>query len=285
MVPCNVVEFKTPKGFDLTGLWYGPRKPQRVVIFIHGLTGSVFSTFPRILAPHIADRKTAVLTFNNRGYGIVNKVYKADVESQKASKRIIAGSAHEKFTDCVDDIQGALDFAKKTSGGKVYLVGHSTGCQKSVYWAYKKKSRGVKGIILLAPVSDHAVAQGRNDLKGLVRYARDLVKQDKAHQLIKGEIYDAQRLLSLYTPDSPEELFTYVQPTKQPRILRSVRVPILVLWAAEDEYNDRPVALITDWFGQNIRSYHRIVVVPRAKHSFKGVEKTVAREIRNFIDS
>jgi pimeloyl-ACP methyl ester carboxylesterase len=106
-------------------------------------------------------------------------------------------------------------------------------------------------------------------------------------------VCDAQRFLSLYTPDSAEEIFTYAQPGKIPRTLQKSRIPTLVMLAGKDEHTKRPANDLAQWFDQNIRAPHRTVVVPGVGHSFsskggsvsgsKGGEGIVARAIRDFM--
>lgn len=61
-------------------------------------------------------------------------------------------------------------------------------------------------------------------------------------------------------------------------------MPQLVLLAEKDEYADRPAKEIAAWFGRNIKGKHNIVIVRGVKHSFRGAEKRVAREIQKFIN-
>ena len=291
MLSCHVIEIVTPKKFVLNGLWFGPPKPKRVIIWAHGLTSSAFSMLH--VVEQLVGKGTAVLTFNNRGFGTINSIKR---RVGKRSKSIVAGAAHEVFTECEDDIQGAVNFARKRGGKKIYVAGHSTGCQKAVYWAHTKKGgRGVRGLILLAPVSDYAdvlkhVEKGK--LTQLVKLARTLVKKGRPHQLIVEGVKapwggfflcDAQRFLSLYTPDSRETMFSYEQPKKDPRIFKSVQVPMLVLWAGKDEYADRPAKKIVAWFEKSTRTRLKAIIVPKVGHSFRGAEKQVARAIRGWI--
>jgi len=279
----HVVDIVTPKKFKLYGLWYGPKKPKRVAIFIHGLTSSVFGGIQRKVAPLLSDGKTAVLTFNNRGFGLVNRI--------GGNRPIIAGAAHEIFKDCIDDIQGAVDLAKKSGAKDIYLAGHSTGCQKSVFYASGKRAdKRVKGIILIAPVSDYAAAIKRHGKKvaRAMRYAKALIKKGKPHELLplslwSEELDDAQRFESLYSPDSIEEIFCYAQNGKRPKILQNVRVPVLVLWAGKDEFADRPGKEILAWFDKMILSPHRVQSVVGAEHSFKGKEKMLLDAIRSWM--
>ena len=283
--PCHVIEIVTPKKFVLNGLWFGPAKPKRVIIFIHGLTASLFSM--RDVVDALTDSKTAVVTFNNRGFEQVSEVKRIIGEERKWIK---AGAGHEKFTDCIDDIQGAIDFVRKAGVKEIYLAGHSTGSQKACYWA-AKNGRGVKGIILLGPLSDYAILVSQDkagSLRRAVARAKRLVQSGKSHAFMpEGSglwfTCDAQRFLSLSTPDSPEEIFTYAQPNKIPRLLRSIRIPILVLLAGAEEHGKESPRELASWFRGKLRGPHTVSIVPKVGHGFKGGEKTIARAVGDFI--
>ena len=285
MRPAYVVQIVTPKKFILNGLWFGPKKPKRAIIFVHGLTGSAFSMQRTVGA--LVDAKTAVITFNNRGFEQITSIKR--MRGQK-TEYVTAGAAHERFTDCSDDIQGAVNTVRKAGVKNVYLAGHSTGCQKAYYWASKSKGgRSVKGIVLLGPLSDYAIALAedtKGSLKKSIAHARKLVKSGKPHELMPKDVgpwfvCDAQRFLSLYTPESVEDTFPYGQ-KKNPKLMNSVSVPTLVLLAGADEHGDRPAREIGRWFEKHLNN-GRVAIVPRVQHSFHGGEKVVAREIRRFV--
>jgi pimeloyl-ACP methyl ester carboxylesterase len=291
MRPAHVIEIVTPKKVILNGLWFGPKKAQNMIIFIHGLTGSLFSM--RRMVETMQNSSTAVIVFNNRGFEQVGEVtHRRGFKSEY----IRAGAAHEAFTDCVDDIQGAVNFAQNAGAKGIYLAGHSTGCQKIIYYASRnpvRTRRVLNGLILFGPLSDYAIAleQDRDGkLARSVAYARKLVRAGKSHELMPTPlgpwfVCDAQRFLSLYTPDSSEEIFTYAQPEKPPSVLRAVKVPILVLLAGADEHSKLPARKIADWFAEHLKIGDEIVVLPRVKHSFKGAEKRVAALIREFMSA
>ncbi|MEK7509741.1 MAG: alpha/beta fold hydrolase [Patescibacteria group bacterium] len=292
--PAHIVEIVTPKKFLLNGLWFGPytksgkpKKPKRVIIWVHGLTSSAFSRLP--IVRELISRGTAVLTFSNRGHDVISRLPRID-----GTKGALMGKAHEVFTECVDDIQGAIDFVRRAGGRQIYLAGHSTGCQKSIYWASKKKTRGIAGIILLAPLSDYADAatfDSGGRLARATRMARALVRGGKPHQLLPYVLWpgiaDAQRFLSLHTPDSIEQsIFPYFDTKRKPKIFASIRKPVLVLLAEKDEYADRPAKKIAAWFKEHARSRRfELKIVPGVGHSFKGAEKQVADHIKGFVNS
>lgn len=278
----NIVKIKTLKRHALNGLWHGP-SALRVIVWVHGLGSSAFSMLN--IVEKLVDKKTSVLTFNNRGSHVISRL-----SSKMKGKPRYGGAAHEVFTECVDDIDGAIRFAKKQGAKEIYLAGHSTGCQKSIYWA-AKKGKSVKGIILLAPVSDWAAEMkrtGKRKVLKAVAVARELVKNGKKHELLPSGLWhspiDAQRLLSLCTPESVEEIFPYSLQMKKPTTLQKVRIPILALWADKDEFSDKSSKVIAQWFRDNIRSQKSSVhVIPKVGHSFKKGEIEVSRIIKQWL--
>ncbi|MBP9757528.1 MAG: alpha/beta fold hydrolase [Candidatus Pacebacteria bacterium] len=289
MQAVHLADIVTPKKLMLNGVWYGPKKARRVVILVHGLGGNMLNSFASSMAAVLTNSDTAVLSFNNRGHGLVSKAYKEAPKSTKGYERITAGSVHEVFEDCVDDIDGAVKYARAHGAKEVYLAGHSTGCQKSVYWAYKRKSAGVKGIILLAPISDYAGMRMEVGDKAITRalsVAQKFVKAKKKHQLLPANVWhsmiDAQRFISLYSRKGNEEIFPYWDEKRIPKALRAVRVPVLVLLAENDEYADRKAEELHDWFIREIYS-GEVAIIPKVAHSFYTGEKMAASRIAAFM--
>lgn len=282
------VTFITPKDkLMLNGLWLGPKNPKRVFIYLHGLSGSMFDGRQGILTSLIS-KTDSVLIFNNRGSGIVNRF------SSKKKDKVLFGAASEVFTECIDDIDGAISYAKKYKPKEIVLVGHSTGCQKSVYWAYKKKNHGlVKSLILLAPMSDYAGTPKRlgiSTYKALLKEARMLMKKGKGNQLLSNAtteigIVSAQRFISLYTPESTEEIFSYANPSRKSKTLSGIKLPMHIVFAEKDEWMDRSLSKILEWFEANVTSKDTLFsVIKGADHGFHGKDKEVISHIKKFLD-
>ncbi len=286
---CRCIKIATPKRYLLDGLWFGGGHPKRAIVFVHGLGSTAFAHH-EYLTP-LADNSTAVLFFSNRGHDDVAGMKRIKRSAKKSYAHKSAGVAHEVFAECVDDIQGAVNLLVKNKVKEIYLVGHSTGCQKITYYLSKNgKQRKIKGAILLCPISDYAGAKRENadKLKKAEAVARKLVRRRKPHDLLPADIWprplDAQRFLSLYTPDSKEEIFTYAQPEKTPRTLRKVNLPLLIVFAGNDEYRDRDTEEIAEWFGNHIRSKKsEIRIIPNALHGFGGKEARVAESVRRWL--
>lgn len=287
---CEVIRITTPQKYFLDGLWFGGDQPQRGLVFVHGLTDNAFSNHELVVP--LANQDTAVVTFSNRGHGKISETKKEDIRKKRGYRPELIGEAHEVFTDCVDDLQGAVDYIKSRGVEDIFLVGHSTGCQKSIYYLSRRgKQDLIKGVILLCPVSDYAASPTWADpenLRKATRTARRLVKKGQPHTLLPTNIWpalhDAQRFLSLYTPDSEEEIFTYAQPGKPPTTLRKITIPTLAIYAGEDEYHSRPTKEITQWFRENSRAEDLVVTsIDGALHNFTGHTDEIIRLLRPWL--
>lgn len=287
---CRCVRIVTPKQYLLNGLWFGAGRPTAAIVFVHGLGSSAFAHHDYLIP--LATAHTAVLYFGNRGHhGIAGvKRIKRGVKTGYVYQQ--AGMAHEIFTESADDIQGAVNLLVSRGARRIFLVGHSTGCQKIVWYLSQRGApRRVAGAVLLCPISDYASARHEDDRKRkrAEAVARKLVRQKKPHELLRSELWhapiDAQRFLSLYTPDSKEEIFPYAQPGKIPRTLRKVKAPLLVVFAGEDQYRDRPTSEMAAWFRGHLRSQRaEIEIIPGALHSFNGLESKVTASVRRWIN-
>jgi pimeloyl-ACP methyl ester carboxylesterase len=284
---CEAVQIVTPGKVVLDGLWYGDERIETAYIFVHGLASTVFAHHEYLLP--LLDAQTGLLFFSNRGHDKVTGVRKIDRRKKKGYSRFLAGQAHEVFTECADDLDGAVNLAAARGAKKVILVGHSTGSQKTVYYLGERgKQKKVSGAVLVAPMSDYAgemKADKTGDLPKAQQLARKMVKEGREHEVLPltvwPDITDAQRFLSLYTPESQEEIFGYAQPGKKPERLKKVKIPTLVILAEKDEYRDRPMKQIAKWFGKYLRKRgQKVITVTGAGHSFDGWENRISEEIK-----
>ncbi len=284
---CRLVKITTPKRYVLDGLWFGPLRPRRALIFVHGLGSSAFS-HPDYLIPFV-NRETAVLYFNNRGHDTIARLRRRKAGAKNKYVSESGGMAHEVFTGCADDLQGAAALALAHHAREIVLVGHSTGCQKIIYSLSRPgMPRQVRGAILLCPISDYAAmlhARPRQRSRA-EQIARQFIRRGQAHRLLPPEIWpeplDAQRFLSLYTPDSEEEVFPYAQPGKPARRLGKVTQPLLIVLAGADEYRDRPSEAMAAWFAAHARD-GEVRIITGAKHGFRGYEKPLRMTLRRWL--
>ena len=146
-------------------------------------------------------------------------------------------------------------------------------------------------MILLAPMSDYAaiLKSGKNgNLKTAENFAKNLVNKNQPQSFLPPEIWSdmvsAQRFLSLATQESREEIFCYAVPGKIPDAFRKIKIPALIVLAQKDEYRDRPVKKIAEWFEKSSLSNKLSVqIIPSAPHNFYKYENQVIDLIKKFI--
>lgn len=282
-IETKIIKFTSTDNLELNGLLLGSGKTQDLFIFVHGLGSDCFKR--NEICEALVDEDSSVLAFNNRGFGVINRFNKVDKTGQKIG-RVIAGLAHEVFTDCVFDIEGAVNFAQELGFKSIYLIGHSTGCQKSIYYLSQKPKSSVKGVILLAPLSDYAVVRNtyeQDEYEKKLEYVINMIKSGKGQDLVPISVTDytisAQRWLSLNTLESEEEIFAYAS-GKEPETLLKNKKPILVILARQDEYADRPVSEISKWFKDVLKKKDDSVkIISKSTHNFD----SYSREIRDLI--
>jgi dienelactone hydrolase len=167
----TLVKFHTSDNLRLDGLLFEPEaKTDKIVIEVHGTSSSFYTNqFVPVFAEHITGAGRAFLSFNNRGAELEKRFYREI--NGKVVEKVVLGSKHEVFEDCLLDIRAAVDYAESLGYTDIVLSGHSYGCNKVVYYALANNFEG--GIILLAPCDS-----GAETWKPLKKEARDLANLD-----------------------------------------------------------------------------------------------------------
>jgi pimeloyl-ACP methyl ester carboxylesterase len=237
-----------------------PRKRGPLLVWVHGMGSNFYrSVLKKAFLEAAPALGLGILAFNNRG-----------------AER---GTEDEKFRTCLADLDAAAEFARRHGHRKMILVGHSTGCQKIVYWQARRRHPGVAGLALLAPADDYAVTKrdlGRRFEKK-VAWARKQVERGKPDAPVTGlyERFTAARFLSVGEIRQPEaNVFRYGGALTQ---FRRVRCPVLAVFGEDEEFAVMPpaemLAILRD--RTNSTDYDELLI-PGTGHSFKGCEAELA---------
>ena len=166
------------------------------------------------------------------------------------------------------------------------FIGHSTGCQKIVYWHARRQNPAVAGLVLLAPADDYAVMRrdlgSRFDPK--VAWAREKVACGRGGTPVQGlyERFSAKRFLSLVDNRAVEaNVFRYDGSLTQ---FRRVKVPLLAVFGEKEEFAAVPPADMLATLRQRTKSRDFTdMLVPRANHSFKHCENELALTVCEWV--
>lgn len=287
----ELVNFRATDGAVLAGFLCRPKSRSKVaIIHLHGLNSAFYRSLTVKLASKLVAHGISLMSIQQRGsYNeVVLKTYK-----KGRSSRLMAGGCYEKFEDCVLDIEGAIKYLKGIGIRRIYLQGQSTGCQKSVYYAMKKRDRSVKGLILLAPGDDYngwkagvLSRSGKNEFRSMVAFAKSMLKKDPMATMAtkyKGVRYSARRFLSFADLKNVEaRIFNYDSPKMNE--FGSVTIPILAVVGSRDEFLTKPAKEYLRLLGKNTSSSDFTgLLIKGSDHGLTGREIEVAGLISQWI--
>lgn len=276
-IPVSLVSARTRDGVVLDGVMSEPRRRRRLaLVWIHGL-GSAFSSgqpLIQALSARLNQAGLGYLKLNTRGHDLV----------ARAGPQL-GGAAFERFGRSGEDVRAMISLAAASGYRRVILAGHSTGANKALHYAARVRDRRVAGLILLGPISDVAGEQmriGRRELARRVAVAERIARRDPT-ALVPREfgVYSARRFISLYRPGEAEDVFPYYRPRARWAALRRVRVPVAAIIGSRDEFLDRRASEVIAAFAENaVRAASFAgIIVPGARHGFRGREEALARAI------
>jgi pimeloyl-ACP methyl ester carboxylesterase len=288
----ELVTFRAADGAVLAGFLCRPKGRSRAAILhLHGLNSAFYKVLPLKLGARLAEKGITFMSIQQRGsYNeVALSVYKNNKDS-----RIVAGGSLERFEDCIYDIEGAIGYLKRMGINRIYLQGHSTGCQKSVFYQIRRKDRAVKGLILLAPGDDYSiwkngirtVSGGKRKFPRMVALARSKLKSDPTFSMstrYEGVRYSARRFLSFADTRNVEaRIFNYELPKM--REFGRVKVPILAVFGTRDEYLAKPARVCLAILGKNTGSSDFMgVPIKGTNHGFYGKEAEVADLVSGWV--
>ena len=281
----------TKDGIPLEGLLFEPvKKTLTVAVWFQGLSGRLSSAPQRTneLARILNGRGIALAAFDARGAGLITSFRKG---KGKKKKWIIAGTSMEKFEHCVLDIRAVVGFLRKKGYRKIFLVGHSTGANKIAFYYGKTHDRAVNGLALLGPLSDFLgwKTSLKKNYRRALGTAREMMKKGKGNALLpfllaNGSYWSAARFWSNARAGSNEDAFPYYDPKKKLNWAARLKIPVLVLIGGKDQYADRPISDIIDFFQARIpKEYFSGGVIKNADHGFAGKEDEMAKVVAKWI--
>ena len=132
----------------------------------------------------LSKNKIGFLYEHNRGYSIENDILMKDGSFTRC------GCMYEIFEDCILDIDLAIDKAKELGYKKIILMGHSYGCNKLIYYYYKKHPDILGMILASAPdmVGIHLLHQ--KDYKNLLKEAKSNIDNGNPTKLLSNLVED-----------------------------------------------------------------------------------------------
>jgi len=283
-----LVETTTKDKLIHQGIFYKPSRPgKKAILWMHGLASTFYSNISLLteFATQCEVRGIGFASFNNRGHDIVTGVKKVDRSSEKGYTRVGGGAGIETFTDAIHDIDAGVAFLSTQGFSQVVVVGHSTGSNKTCYYAATQNNNRIAGYVLAGPVSDlYAPGVDHAEISKKLQKMKMHIKSGKGDVFLEG-LYDfpmtPKRYVSLFSETSNEDMYDYFGTGKKLRpFLSKIRKPLLIVLGERDEYLNKPVKEALDIFDQYAATpKYKSLVIQGGLHSFNGQEKEVVSAI------
>lgn len=176
----------TTDGLKLPMVHFESSEKDICVICIHGMCGTIIDNyFATVWGKLLSKESIGFIYEHNRGHSIENDIVMKDGTTKRY------GCMYEIFEECVYDIDLAIEIAKNRGYKRIILLGHSYGCNKVIYYYYKKHPDIFGMILASAPdmVGFHLSIQS-DEYQELLREAKKNIDHHEPEKLLHKMIED-----------------------------------------------------------------------------------------------
>ncbi|KAG0322013.1 hypothetical protein BGZ99_003552 [Dissophora globulifera] len=163
--------------------------------------------------------------------------------------QVMLTSSHTGYgtSSLLDDVQ-ELDvlfkyLREERAKTRLFIIGHSTGCQDAISYAIHGKHRAaIHGLVLQGPVSDREFMASSIDMYGkYLRLAQRMINDGKGQELMVREVdvapVTAYRFNSLASVGGDDDMFSSDIPLeKMQALFGQVKIPLVMVHSDKDEY-------------------------------------------------
>lgn len=292
------VRFLATDGYKLAGLLYNPSpKTKKVTIYLHGNGyGSIFESVEKmnIFGTALNKNDIAFFPFNNRGSNMVRKL-KRDVDGVEEETK--GGTAYEIIKDCIQDIDGAIDYLKTQGFKEFYIIGESTGANKICVYNFYKKNNEISKVVLLSGGDDTGIyfqTLGKEEFFRLLAKAKEEIKKGNGRNIMTEVDFGLswQSFYNTCDPNGDYNIFPYIEYFTKEKIsskklfreYETLTMPVLVVYGANDEYTYGRVPEIIKVLEEKSNSVHfKGVIIPDTDHGLTGKLEEGASIIADWL--
>lgn len=175
----------TEDGLRLPMIHFNNNEKDICVIFIHGMCQTILDNYFATVCGNILSKNNIGFLYeHNRGHSIENDILMKDGSFKRY------GCMYEIFEDCIIDIDLAIYKARELGYKKFILMGHSYGCNKLIYYYYKKHPNVLGLILASAPDMVGLQLLRQKDYKELIKEAKENIDNGKPTKIVSNMIED-----------------------------------------------------------------------------------------------
>lgn len=281
----NNIEFindaYTEDGLRLPMVHFNSSKKDICVIFIHGMCQTILDNFFATVCGNLLIKNDIGFLYeHNRGHSIENDILMKDGSYKRC------GCMYEIFEDCVLDIDLAINKARELGYKRFILMGHSYGCNKLIYYYYKKKSDILGMILASAPdmVGLHLLRQ--KDYEELIVEAKKNIDNNVPKKLISNIVEDYMYMSSKtyynwFNKSSNLDNLPVMGNSDNWYQFESINVPILTFSGSEETDNYLHLDLLKEKAKSCADFEYKII--DNTNHFYIGKENEISDLVLNWI--
>ena len=272
----------TEDGLRLPMMHFEADRKDLCVIFIHGMCQTIIDNYFAIVCGKTLSKNNIGFIYeHNRGHSIENDILMKDGTYKRC------GCMYEIFEDSVIDIDLAIQIAKVKGYKRILLMGHSYGCNKVIYYYYKKHPN-ILGIILAsAPDMVGLQLSRQKDYNQLIKEAKENINNGNSNKLLSNLVEDYMYMSSWtyynwFNKDSNLDNLPIMGNSNNWYQFESIDIPILTFSGTLETDNYLHLDLLFKK-AKNCNNFE-YKYIDMADHFYKNKEKEIADLVLNWID-
>lgn len=287
----NTVFFSATDGVKLNGIIYkSSKETKKLLISVHGMQTNFLKRRDEKIAEAVNNKEIDLFAFNNRGHDLSNYIKKENKEKE------LAGTSYEEISECYEDILGAINYAEENNYEDIYLMGHSLGSTKVIYFynrLLKESNESVKKIkaVLLLSLVDIPFAIRvylQDKFQSLVTYAKNMKKEGMENILMPDNSFIVPISVKTFLRYSIEnEDINFAQFSNERyefNELNNIQVPLFMRWGNQRELIAQQASDLCEFLRTKITNTNLdIDFIDGADHSYTEKEENLANEIVKFL--
>ena len=281
----NNIEFindaYTEDGLKLPMVHFESKEKDVCVICIHGMCGTIIDNyFATVWGKILSSNNIGFIYEHNRGHSIENDIVMRDGSVKRC------GCMYEIFEECIYDIDLAIETAKNKGYKRIILLGHSYGCNKVIYYYYKKQPN-ILGIILASTpdmIGSHLKEQP--DYKEMIKEAKENIDNNEPtkllHKMMEDYMYmSSQTYYNWFNEDTQLNNLPVISNPEHWNQFETIDVPILTFSGANEEDYYLCLELLKEK-ALNCNNFE-YKIIENTGHTYKTKENETGNIILNWV--
>lgn len=266
------------------------------VLCIHGMAANIIENkFGVVCGEQLSAKNYGYLYAHNRGHSHINELARKPERKDHGYDSVQLGGTYELFTECIYDVKAWLNKVKALGYKKIILMGHSLGCNKSIYYISQNGEEEIAGLILASPPDLVGLVESNNyqpNHKELLTESKKYMEADQPRAILSGKLWDwaeksAQNYLSLFSGSNEADNLPVNRNPERWEQLEKVTIPTLgVMGELEDiAIRTLPEDLkLIKSKATNCPDF-QTEFIDGANHNYQNREKELAEVVINWLES